>query len=75
MDEYQVDAFWDGEAGVWVATSEDLPGLVTEAETVEMLMDKLRVMIHELMAVSGHAPMAEVPFRLRMERSDVAKAA
>jgi hypothetical protein len=75
MGECQVDAFWDGEAGVWVATSEDLPGLVTEAETVEMLMDKLRVMIPELMSVSGHAPVAGVPFRLRMERSDIAKAA
>jgi len=28
---YQVSAFWDDEAAVWVATSEDIPGLATEA--------------------------------------------
>ena len=28
-------ADWDDEAGVWVATSDDIIGLVTEAETLE----------------------------------------
>jgi hypothetical protein len=27
-------AGWDPEAKVWVATSDDVPGLITEAETV-----------------------------------------
>ncbi|BDA67871.1 Domain of unknown function DUF1902 [Calothrix sp. PCC 7716] len=43
-----IEAFWDSEAEVWVATSEDVPGLVTEAETIELLSSKLRVMIPEL---------------------------
>lgn len=34
---YKVEAFWDSEAEVWVATSEDVPGLVTEASTIEVL--------------------------------------
>ncbi|OQW89654.1 MAG: hypothetical protein BWK78_07450 [Thiotrichaceae bacterium IS1] len=29
----QINAIWDDEAKVWVATSEDILGLVTEAET------------------------------------------
>ena len=36
-------------AGVWVATSEDVPGLVTEAATLEDLQDKVLVMIPELL--------------------------
>lgn len=32
-----VRAEWDEEARVWVATSDDVPGLVTEADTVEDL--------------------------------------
>ena len=30
-----VNAEWDPEAKVWVATSDDVPGLITEANTVE----------------------------------------
>jgi len=29
----QIKALWDEESGVWVATSDDVPGLVTEAQT------------------------------------------
>jgi predicted RNase H-like HicB family nuclease len=46
---YHVQADWDGEAGVWVATSDDVPGLATEAATIEALTDKLRIMIPELL--------------------------
>ncbi|MEA5552233.1 DUF1902 domain-containing protein [Anabaena cylindrica UHCC 0172] len=49
---YQVEAFWDSEAEVWVATSEDVPGLVTEACTIEVLTEKLRVMIPELLVLN-----------------------
>lgn len=55
MHDYQVTAFWDAEAAVWVATSEDVPGLATEADTVEALIDKLRIMIPELLECSGQA--------------------
>ena len=44
-----VRAEWDEDARVWVATSDDVPGLATEAETAEALMDKLKVMIPELL--------------------------
>ena len=40
-----VNAKWDDEAGVWVATSDDVPGLVTESKTFEALLKKLRVMV------------------------------
>lgn len=44
-----VRAEWDNEAGVWVATSENLPGLVAEAETVENLLRILPDMISDLL--------------------------
>jgi predicted RNase H-like HicB family nuclease len=44
----RIDAVWDDEARVYVVTSEEFPGLATEAETVEALIEKLRVMIPEL---------------------------
>jgi predicted RNase H-like HicB family nuclease len=47
-----VRAIWDAEVEVWVATSEDIPGLATEAETIEALTIKLRNMIPELMILN-----------------------
>jgi predicted RNase H-like HicB family nuclease len=46
----RVDAAWDDEASVWVATSDDIPGLVTEADTLEELRTKLVDLVPELMA-------------------------
>jgi predicted RNase H-like HicB family nuclease len=50
---YHIQADWDPEAGVWVATSADVPGLATEAETIEGLTDKLRTKIPELLEANG----------------------
>lgn len=49
---YKVEAFWDVETAVWVATSEDIPGLVTEAETIEALMQKLRSIVPEMILLN-----------------------
>jgi len=49
----EVTAFWDDEANVWVAESPDVPGLVTEAETMELLLGKLRILVPELLELSG----------------------
>lgn len=50
---YQVSARWDSEGGVWVAESEDVPGLVAEAESPNALASKLRVLIPELLELNG----------------------
>lgn len=44
-----VNALWDDDAKVWVATSDDVPGLVTEAPSFDALVQKLKVMIPELL--------------------------
>lgn len=49
-----VVAEWDDEARVWVATSEDIPGLVTEAETQQQLVDRLRSLVPELLKLNAH---------------------
>ncbi len=52
----KVHAEWDAEAGVWVAVSDDVPGLATEAETAEALIAKLEVMIPELIEANRAGP-------------------
>ena len=49
-----VQATWDEEAQVWVAESDDVPGLVTEAATVEELARRLRTMVPELLTLNAH---------------------
>jgi predicted RNase H-like HicB family nuclease len=67
-----VRAEWDEEAKVWVATSDDVPGLVAEADTAETLLIKLRALIPELLEANGYPDADEVPFELFSRRFDVA---
>jgi hypothetical protein len=69
-----VNAEWDSEAKVWVATSDDVPGLITEADTVEALAEKLSVMIPELLDANGTlagSAVREVPINLIARREFV----
>jgi len=50
---YVVNALWDAEAGVWVATSDDVPGLVAEAATFEELDREVRALVPELLRMNG----------------------
>ncbi|MBI4487940.1 MAG: DUF1902 domain-containing protein [Deltaproteobacteria bacterium] len=67
-----VEATWDSEANVWVAESEDVPGLVTEAESPEALVEKLRVLIPELLELNGCLPVGQkfVELSIQYHRED-----
>jgi len=71
---YMINAFWDADAAVWVASSDDVPGLVTEADTMELLVAKLKVLIPDLLEANGILPKAydSVPFHLHTEMNDIA---
>lgn len=58
-----VYAQWDADEGVRVATSRDVPGLATEAETVEALVVKLDAMIPGLLAANAALRQAGLPKR------------
>jgi predicted RNase H-like HicB family nuclease len=53
---YFVRADWDAEAGVWVASSDDEPGLVTDSETFEALDSNLQSLVSELLEANGCMP-------------------
>ena len=48
-----IHADWDPEAQVWVATTQDVRGLVTEADSIEALRAKLPNMILDLLEETG----------------------
>jgi Domain of unknown function (DUF1902) len=61
--DFTVTAIWDAAASVWVAESDNVPGLVTEADS---LVAKLRALIPELLEANGALPPtgSELPFSL-----------
>lgn len=40
--EYYIRLDWDLEAAVWIATSEDIPGLVPESGSIDAWIERVR---------------------------------
>ena len=49
MQTFVFDANWDDEAKVWWISKTPIPGLVTEASTLDELYRKLSIMIPEML--------------------------
>lgn len=64
-----VRADWDGEAGVWVATSTDVEGLSVEAGTLEALEPKVIAAIQDLLELNGNGfETQEIPVHIMAEQ-------
>jgi predicted RNase H-like HicB family nuclease len=48
-----IQARWDAEVEVWIATSDDVPGLDTESDTIEKLEAKMQILIPDLLEANG----------------------
>ncbi len=48
-----IKMLWDDDAQVWVATSEDVPGLALESGSFDALIERVRVAVPELMRLNG----------------------
>ena len=44
-----VDIRWDSEASVWIATGQDIHGLVVEADTWPALIEEIQLIAPELL--------------------------
>jgi hypothetical protein len=51
----EIRARWESDAGVWIATSEDVPGLVVEADTWPRMIEEVRLVLPDLLEVSGES--------------------
>lgn len=50
---YTVNLLWDAEAEVWIATSDDIPGLVLEAGSFDALVERIRFAVPELLKLNS----------------------
>ena len=49
MTEYDVDLTWDDEASVWIAESQDIPGLILESGSFDALVERVKMAIPDLL--------------------------
>ncbi len=68
-----IRAEWDEEANVWVATSDDIPGLATEEQTIEGLIKKLKIIVPELLEANGQEVESEISFEIFTRRFETAQ--
>ena len=50
---YRIKMTWDNEAAVWIATSQDVPGLVLESGSFDALLERVRYAVPELLEMNG----------------------
>jgi len=67
MLEYTIVFFWDDEASVWIAESEDLPGLILESYSFDTLIEKVKKAVPELLELSG-SNNHQIKLHLKAER-------
>ena len=50
--DYNIQMTWDKEAAVWVATSDDVPGLALESGSFDALIERVKYAVPELMELN-----------------------
>lgn len=77
----RIRAEWDPEAGVYVATTDDMVGLVAESETLDGLATKLQSLVPEMLNLNGlpdlgidPMPDRDAPFELVAQSKTLAPA-
>jgi predicted RNase H-like HicB family nuclease len=65
--EYKVSLNWDDEARVWIAESDDLPGLILESGSLDTLMERVKTATLDLMSADNKGD-ESVRLLFRMER-------
>ena len=51
--EYTVYVTWDAQAAVWIAQSEDIPGMVLESGSFDALLERIRFAAPELLELNA----------------------
>ena len=71
MTEYTIKLEWDPEANVWIATSDDVPGLVLESGSLDALIERVKYAVPELLELNGKKH-DEVSLYFKSERHEKA---
>ncbi len=70
--EYTVNFTWDDEASVWIAQSDDVPGLVLEGGSLDALIERVRFAVPELLAMNQKPKIKTFLFRVERREQVIA---
>ena len=62
--EYVVNFTWDSESEVWIAQSDDIPGLVLEGGSLDALIERVRFAAPELLELNKSPKLNAFCFRV-----------
>lgn len=70
INNFVIEVMWDDDAEVWVAESDGVPGLIAEADSRTHLIEKLAVLIPELLELNNFPtdPTKALDITLRFRR-------
>jgi hypothetical protein len=57
---YLVFAEWCNSENIWIASSNDIPGFVAEADSIEALSTKLQSLVPELLLLNNQATAGQI---------------
>jgi hypothetical protein len=66
-----LNALWDPETCVWIGTSDDVPGLVLETESLDAMLRRAREMLPELAEMNGFAGSGADRVSIRLHTREV----
>ena len=52
----RIRLLWDEDASVWIATSDDVPGLVLESDSLDELLKRVKIAVPELLYLNNQRP-------------------
>jgi hypothetical protein len=67
---FEVRAYWNPEARVWWAESDDVPGLAAEAETLEALIDTVKALVPDPVRLNVDPGVTHFPVHVVAERTE-----
>ena len=67
MNEYEIMLTWDEETQVWYCISDDIPGLILESGSLDLLVERARHAVPELLEIMGFNP-ANASLSFKAER-------
>ena len=70
MNEYTIILSWDDEASVWIAESQDLPGLILESGSSDALIERVKIAVPDLLELS-ETNNAQVKLHFKADRMAV----
>ncbi len=76
MKTFEVHAEWVVNPGVWITTSEDVPGLCVQADTFDEMVEIVTALVPELLELNKvNVNQLVIPLHITAEKTALLKAA